>query len=174
MRCEKYLTQNRVEFSSNPKHQCCEACCTEGIPLAKIRGGLQDPLSIETLALMAEECGEVVQRIGKILRWGWEADFEGTTQQHKLETELGDILAGIALLAYNNQITYRGVERAYSAKINKLVEDNEGPKQRLLHAETPNATVPIAMLLREHYNHAKDAGGQRYVEMLVKEAIGEH
>lgn len=88
IRCERYLARNRAADGTDP--QLC-VHCTEienrgmfddlkippGIPLARIRGTLQDPIAIEVLALLVEECGEVAQRVGKINRWGWEADFEG-------------------------------------------------------------------------------------------------
>lgn len=64
------------------------------------------PAEAERLALLAEECGEVVQAIGKILRHGYgsrdptsrKADG-GPTNRQALETEIGDLLAACELLA---------------------------------------------------------------------------
>lgn len=59
------------------------------------------PEMIEGLAILAEECGEVVQMIGKILRHGlMNAHPDGVTgiNKDRLESELGDILAAITLL----------------------------------------------------------------------------
>lgn len=136
-RCFKYLARNRDPNSeSRHKHECAE-CLPKGIPLAQLRGTLVDPKMIELLALLAEECAEVTQRIMKIFRWGWDADFEGTTQRHKLEVELGDILASLKLLDHNGVLRYEDVLEKAEAKLNKFREDAAGPKQRLLHAEVP-------------------------------------
>jgi hypothetical protein len=49
----------------------------------------------ELLAILAEECGEVVQVVGKILRHGYESyspfDSNKTTNRKLLEKELGDV-----------------------------------------------------------------------------------
>jgi NTP pyrophosphatase (non-canonical NTP hydrolase) len=58
------------------------------------------PAEAERLALLSEECGEVIQAIGKILRHGYESAFpeNGPTNRCRLEAELGDVLAAISLL----------------------------------------------------------------------------
>ena len=52
------------------------------------------PAEAERLALLAEECGEIVQVIGKILRHGYESshpdDATDTTNRTLLEKEIGD------------------------------------------------------------------------------------
>lgn len=52
----------------------------------------------ERLALLAEECGEVVQIIGKILRHGYESRHPdgGPTNRELLQTEAGHV--GFAML----------------------------------------------------------------------------
>lgn len=45
----------------------------------------------ERLVILAEECGEVVQAIGKILRHGYESAYNGETNRQALERELGDL-----------------------------------------------------------------------------------
>lgn len=147
-RCERYLTKNRTAYS----WQICEACAVEtgkvvdmpngepvieGIPLAVLRGTLTDPLQLELLSLVSEECAEVIQRKEKIVRWGFDADFEGTTQTHKLETELGDILAALDLLDYNGLVSVDRVLARKREKMQKFREDAAGPRQRLLHAKVP-------------------------------------
>jgi hypothetical protein len=60
------------------------------------------PAEAERLALMAEECGEAVHIIGKILRHGYESynpDGGDETNRQLLTAELGDIYAGIKMLA---------------------------------------------------------------------------
>ena len=137
IRCFKYLAQNRLDDGSFLGNCCTECAGPNALPLAVLRGGMQDPVALELLALLTEECGETSQRVGKILRWGWEADFEGTTQQHKLEVELGDVLAVITLLVYNGLISDDNVWANATKKLAKFREDAAGPRQRLLYAEVP-------------------------------------
>ena len=51
------------------------------------------PAEAERLALLAEECGEVVQVIGKILRHGYESGHPAgnSTNREDLEKECGDV-----------------------------------------------------------------------------------
>lgn len=58
------------------------------------------PAESERLYLLAEECGEVVQAIGKILRHGYESKHPdgGSTNRQSLELELGDIDAAVKML----------------------------------------------------------------------------
>jgi NTP pyrophosphatase (non-canonical NTP hydrolase) len=53
------------------------------------------PAEAERLALLAEECGECIQVIGKILRHGYESknpfNLEGPTNREMLEKELADM-----------------------------------------------------------------------------------
>lgn len=142
LKCHKYVARDRDPQDDSWDGSCCTEC-GGGLPLAKLRAALADPLSVELVGLMTEECGEVSQRIGKILRWGWDADFEGTTQQHKLETELGDVLATILVLIHNGLLTPRGVQIAAARKIAKLQEDARGPRQRLQVAELPEGDFGV-------------------------------
>jgi len=56
-----------------------------------------DPAEAERLAILAEECGEVMQIIGKILRHGYNShspnDPYQVNNRNKLMMELGDIMA---------------------------------------------------------------------------------
>lgn len=59
------------------------------------------PAKAERLALLAEECGEVVQIIGKILRRGYESfhpDNPDMTNRQLLEKEIGDVMAAADLM----------------------------------------------------------------------------
>lgn len=51
------------------------------------------PAEAERLALLAEECGEVIQAIGKVLRHGFESTHPdgGPTNRESLERECGDV-----------------------------------------------------------------------------------
>lgn len=58
------------------------------------------PAEAERLALLAEEMGEAIQAIGKILRHGYESTHPdgGPTNRELLEKELGDVQAAITLM----------------------------------------------------------------------------
>lgn len=51
------------------------------------------PAEAERLALLAEECGEVIRAIGKVLRHGYENTHPdgGPTNREALESECGDV-----------------------------------------------------------------------------------
>jgi hypothetical protein len=61
------------------------------------------PSEAELLALLMEECGEVIQVIGKIMRHGLEswhpADDALTSNRTLLELEMGHVLAAYELLS---------------------------------------------------------------------------
>lgn len=58
------------------------------------------PAEAERLALLAEEMGEAIQAVGKILRHGYESTHPdgGPTNRESLEWELGDIAAAVTLM----------------------------------------------------------------------------
>lgn len=55
---------------------------------------------IERLAVLAEECGEVAQAVGKVLRNGYQgtSPFGGPTNRVSLEHEIGDVCAAIQMM----------------------------------------------------------------------------
>ena len=74
--------------------------------MAKHFNGLT-PAEAELLALLAEEMGEAIQCIGKILRHGYESvdptwtgpeDHRAPTNRENLEAELGDVMCTIELM----------------------------------------------------------------------------
>lgn len=74
--------------------------------------GLTDA-GLERLAILAEECGEVIQAVGKILRHGYENDWLASrhlssNRQH-LEEELGNVLYAVELLRGSNDISIDAV-----------------------------------------------------------------
>lgn len=60
------------------------------------------PAEAERLAKLAEECGEVVQIVGKVLVHGWESchpdDLLKRTNRELLLKEIGDISAVVGLM----------------------------------------------------------------------------
>jgi len=59
------------------------------------------PAEAERLAMLAEECGEVIQVVGKILRHGYESHHPAdptTTNRDLLTKELSDLYAVIEMM----------------------------------------------------------------------------
>ena len=59
------------------------------------------PSEVERLAVLNEECGEVIQAISKILRHGYESKWPrevGLTNRFKLEREIGHVLNALLLI----------------------------------------------------------------------------
>lgn len=58
------------------------------------------PAEAERLAMLAEECGEVIQVIGKILRHGYESchPVSGERNRDRLQAEVTDVLAVLVLM----------------------------------------------------------------------------
>lgn len=68
---------------------------------------------LERLAKLGEECGEVQQMIGKILRFGFDSNVPGTdslgeplTTRARLEEELGHVAAVQTLMIQSGDITF--------------------------------------------------------------------
>jgi len=68
----------------------------------------------ETLVITQEECAEVIQVISKIFRFGLDEN------DHRLETEIGDLLCMVDLLIEQRIIDPYKLEIAKHAKRNKL------------------------------------------------------
>lgn len=96
------------------------------------------PAEAELLALLAEECGECIQAIAKVLRHGYYSAnplLESGPQNYaSLEKEMGDVRAAMILLCNSDSpVTKKAVH--FNAEI-KL--ENVG---RWLHHQAPNAKV---------------------------------
>lgn len=82
------------------------------------------PAEAELLALLAEECGECVQAIGKILRHGLESfspyDMSATTNREMLTKEMGDIRAAMIRLCETGVVQKEAVHAAAETKLHKL------------------------------------------------------
>jgi NTP pyrophosphatase (non-canonical NTP hydrolase)/ribosomal protein S27E len=73
----------------------------------------------ERLAWLAEECGEVVQAVGKVLRHGFQdTGPNGTTYDNRvaLEEEAGHVLAVIDTLAMNGDVQQSNVKDSCGRK----------------------------------------------------------
>lgn len=88
------------------------------------------PAEAERLALVAEECGEVLQAIGKVLRHGYASTHPdgGPTNREALEREIGDLSAVCDLLAQDD-LDPRHIVRAARNKRENM--------QKYLHHQAP-------------------------------------
>lgn len=77
------------------------------------------PAEAEALALLSEECGELVQAIGKIQRHGlWSEHPEsGIPNQHTLTREIGDVMAALRICEVQRLIEWSGVIGARDRKM---------------------------------------------------------
>ena len=81
------------------------------------------PAEAERLALLVEECGEVIQAASKILRHGYESchPVSGVNNRAALERELGDLVFVIGLVAAAGDIAETNVEAALNDKADRIV-----------------------------------------------------
>lgn len=90
------------------------------------------PSETERLAILMEECGEIVQICGKILRHGYESynpfDSIKTSNRKLLEKEIGDIVWITKFMAINNDINTTNIIYAEEQKAINI-------KQYLHHQE---------------------------------------
>jgi len=82
------------------------------------------PAELEVIAVLSEECAEVQQEIGKILRHGLDSknpfDPKSVTNLEKLRIELGDILAALELLERVGLVSRSELETLKERKLKKL------------------------------------------------------
>lgn len=56
------------------------------------------------MAVLQEECAEVIQAVSKIYRFGLDNSWNGVTNKQSLVTEIGDVLALIDILINETDI----------------------------------------------------------------------
>jgi NTP pyrophosphatase (non-canonical NTP hydrolase) len=76
----------------------------------------------EVMAILQEECAEVIQAVSKINRFGMESEWQGITNKESLITEIGDVLAIISILVDETDININSddLQKAIDAKYTKL------------------------------------------------------
>lgn len=76
----------------------------------------------EVMAILQEECAEVIQAISKINRFGMNSEWQGVTNHQALITEIGDVLTMISVLVDETDININDddIKKAISAKYEKL------------------------------------------------------
>lgn len=74
------------------------------------------------MAVLQEECAEVIQAISKINRFGMNGEWEGVTNKQALIQEIGDVLAMINVLVEDTDINIdiEDIEIAIQKKLKKL------------------------------------------------------
>lgn len=74
------------------------------------------------MAILQEECAEVVQAVSKVYRFGLDNSWNGVTNKQALITEIGDVLALIDILIKETDINIseEDILDAIEAKREKL------------------------------------------------------
>lgn len=75
-----------------------------------------DSKEYEALFLLNEECGEVVQAIGKILRHGPYETWDGVSNLEKLSMEIADVIGVIKILKGMNILAWPLIEEKMKHK----------------------------------------------------------
>jgi NTP pyrophosphatase (non-canonical NTP hydrolase) len=77
---------------------------------------------VEALAILAEECGEVVKVVGKILRHGIDSHHPTTHIDNReyLENELGDVTAAIKIIIDEKIVTRQAVDDMCFDKLQRI------------------------------------------------------
>jgi len=77
------------------------------------------PSEHERLALLSEECGEVVQAIGKILRHGYESCHPdgGLSNRLLLEKEVGDVFYAIQAMTKDGDLCAENIDIERQKKV---------------------------------------------------------
>lgn len=80
------------------------------------------PAEAERLAVLSEECGEVIQNIGKILRHGYESCHPSGTLSNRelLENELGDVMHIVERMVRSGDLSRPSIEAYKSAKADRI------------------------------------------------------
>ena len=83
-----------------------------------------DNAEAERLALLMEECGEVVQIIGKILRHGYESRHPegGESNRSLLHDELGDVKHAMDRMINEGDLVRSMIEEAAECKAERVAE----------------------------------------------------
>lgn len=78
----------------------------------------------ERLAILAEECAEVIQVVGKILRHGYKSsnpyDSSSNTNRDYLERELGDLQAILSIMSTANDIKTQTITEYSEVKLKHI------------------------------------------------------
>ena len=74
----------------------------------------------QIMLIAQEECAEVIQAISKVFRFGENDEYNGQTNQQRLEEEAGDLMCMIQLMIEKGIINESNVNKASLQKRIKL------------------------------------------------------
>ena len=82
------------------------------------------PAEAERLAVLAEEAGEIVQAVGKILRHGYDSchPVSGVSNRASLEWELGDFVVSMGMLANTHDVSVEAIEARAAVKDKQIAK----------------------------------------------------
>jgi len=80
------------------------------------------PAEAERLAILSEECGEVIQIIGKILRHGYKSSHPegGPTNRKLLAFEIGDVITAVLMMTEIEDINNNIIDERVEYKLEKI------------------------------------------------------
>lgn len=82
------------------------------------------PAEHERLAFLSEECAEVIQAIGKIMRHGYKCSHPNrtTTNKNDLEREIGHVIAAYELMTIFNvvDLDMKNISNSRNEKLNTV------------------------------------------------------
>lgn len=84
-----------------------------------------NPAESERLAILVEELGESAQRIGKVLRHGYDSHHPNTpdiTNRSELETELADVLAIMDVMLQAGDLSKDNLNQLKVVKFGKITK----------------------------------------------------
>jgi hypothetical protein len=93
------------------------------------------PAEAERLAILAEECAEVIQVVGKILRHGYDSFHPGdagrTTNRALLENEIGHVRAITQMMVKGEDVCDLEIQKGSLVKLERVdryLHHNQAPK----------------------------------------------
>jgi hypothetical protein len=127
--------KNHLPAEMASKLLCDPEICAPNCPKAEF-GAPLDPQVQEFLQILAEECAETIQRITKILRFGLRRNpWDGKDNVERFESEIGDILASLDVLASLKVIDPKRIEAHELKKLAAFITEENPAKPRLRHMD---------------------------------------
>lgn len=110
------------------------------------------PAEAERLALLAEECGEVIQAIGKVLRHGFESTHPdgGPTNREALEREMGDVYHAMVRMWGTGDLDWNAVTQRADDKARSVV--------RYFHHQGHNVELTSGQVHRPESSEQSERG----------------
>ena len=100
------------------------------------------PAEVERLSLLAEECGEVIQAITKILRHGYESGWKGSNNRDDLAKEIGDVEFATEMLTAAGDVDAVSIINATDEKAEAVARFLHHQPKSLLKKATPHQPKP--------------------------------